>query len=59
MCGKLFLFQQVAKNMSDCWRILILFAVCLGLCGNATRDKVINFDVSGGAGAANYSGQGA
>jgi len=33
---KLFLFQQVAKNMSDCWRILILFAVCLTLCGNAT-----------------------
>jgi hypothetical protein len=57
--GKLFLFQQVAKNMSDCWRILILFAVCHGLCGNAPRDKVINFDVPGGAGAANYSGQGA
>ena len=40
-------------------RILILSAVCLGLCNTATQAQVINFDVPGGAGAANYSGQGA
>src|SRR5450631_2378152 len=40
-------------------RILILTAVCIGLCDNATRAQVLNFDVPGGAGAVNYSGQGA
>jgi hypothetical protein len=45
--------------MSTCWRILISAAVCLGLCNDATRAQVINFDVPGGADAANYSGQGA
>ena len=34
-------------------------AVYIGLCDNATRAQVINFDVPGGAGAVNYSGQGA
>ena len=34
-------------------------AVCLALCGPAAKAQVINFDVPGGASAANYSGQGA
>ncbi|HMD53291.1 MAG TPA: hypothetical protein VKJ65_01930, partial [Phycisphaerae bacterium] len=34
-------------------------AVCILLCDHATQAQVINFDVPGGAGAANYSGQGA
>src|SRR5271170_5311994 len=41
------------------WRIFILAAVCILLCDHATQAQVINFDVPGGAGAANYSGQGA
>ena len=45
--------------MNTHWRFLILAALCIGLCGNATQAQVINFDVPGGAGAANYSGQGA
>ncbi|HLZ53885.1 MAG TPA: hypothetical protein VKS19_05350, partial [Verrucomicrobiae bacterium] len=45
--------------MKTAWRILILSALCLGPGGSATRAQVINFDVPGGAGAANYSGQGA
>ncbi|MGA9777598.1 MAG: hypothetical protein WBS33_04940 [Verrucomicrobiia bacterium] len=45
--------------MSTPWKILILSALCLGLCGTATWAQVINFDVPGGAGATNYSGQGA
>src|SRR5580692_8938350 len=40
-------------------KLFLLFAVWIGLWGNATRAQVINFDVPGGAGAANYSGQGA
>jgi hypothetical protein len=40
-------------------RILTLSAVCLGLCNTTTHAQVINFDVPGGASAANYSGQGA
>ena len=34
-------------------------AVLLAFCGVMTHAQVINFDVPGGAGAANYSGQGA
>jgi hypothetical protein len=45
--------------MNTRWRFLILTALCIGLGGNATRAQVINFDVPGGAGAVNYSGQGA
>jgi hypothetical protein len=37
----------------------ILTAACLILCVQASQAQVINFDVPGGAGAANYSGQGA
>src|SRR5580692_392193 len=40
-------------------KLFLLFAVWIGLCGDASRAQVINFDVPGGAGAANYSGQGA
>jgi hypothetical protein len=45
--------------MTTHWKILILAIVCVGLCDNAIRAQVINFDVPGGAGAVNYSGQGA
>ncbi|HEV2437673.1 MAG TPA: fibronectin type III domain-containing protein [Verrucomicrobiae bacterium] len=45
--------------MNTTSRILILSALCLGLSGSATWAQVINFDVPGGAGAANYAGQGA
>ena len=45
--------------MNTTLRILILSAACFGLCNATTRAQVINFDVPGGAGAANYSGQGA
>jgi hypothetical protein len=38
---------------------LVLVAAVALLCSNPTRAQVINFDVPGGAGAANYSGQGA
>ena len=34
-------------------------ALCVILCSRAIQAQVINFDVPGGAGAANYSGQGA
>jgi hypothetical protein len=47
------------EEMNTHWRFLILTALCIGLGGNATRAQVINFDVPGGAGAVNYSGQGA
>jgi hypothetical protein len=41
-------------------RVLIWFAVlCFWGLGNKARAQVINFDVPGGAGAANYYGQGA
>ena len=40
-------------------KLLLLFAMWIGLCGHTSRAQVINFDVPGGAGAANYSGQGA
>ncbi|HUA37080.1 MAG TPA: hypothetical protein VMA35_01620 [Candidatus Sulfopaludibacter sp.] len=40
-------------------KILRRSLVALALCGAMTRAQVINFDVPGGAGAANYSGQGA
>jgi len=36
-----------------------LLVVCLFICGEVTHAQVINFDVPGGAGAANFSGQGA
>ncbi len=45
--------------MNAIWRNFILSAICLGLSGRAGWAQVINFDVPGGAGAANYSGQGA
>ncbi len=45
--------------MNTHWRILILAAVYILLCDHAIQAQVINFDVPGGAGAANYSGQGA
>jgi hypothetical protein len=45
--------------MNITWKALILSALCIGLCDTATLAQVINFDVPGGAGAANYSGQGA
>ena len=45
--------------MTTHWRIFILAAVCIMPGGDALRAQVINFDVPGGAGAANYSGQGA
>lgn len=45
--------------MNTSWKISVLSAVSLALCGAVTQAQVINFDVPGGAGAANYSGQGA
>jgi hypothetical protein len=45
--------------MNIIWRNVILSVVCLELSDRAVRAQVINFDVRGGAGAANYSGQGA
>src|SRR5580692_11010328 len=45
--------------MNTHWKILILVAVYIGSRDNATQAQVINFDVPGGAGAVNYSGQGA
>src|ERR1700676_4662263 len=39
--------------------ILTLMALCVILCSHAIQAQVVNFDVPGGAGAANYSGQGA
>src|SRR3974390_778453 len=45
--------------MKNNCKTLILLALCIGLCDTATLAQVINFDVPGGAGAANYSGQGA
>ncbi len=38
---------------------LFVAAVCVGMCGGEARGQVINFNVPGGAGATNYSGQGA
>jgi hypothetical protein len=40
-------------------KILPLMALCTILCDSTSRAQVVNFDVPGGAGAANYSGQGA
>jgi hypothetical protein len=40
-------------------KILILAVLFAILCSRAIQAQVINFDVPGGAGAANYSGQGA
>jgi hypothetical protein len=40
-------------------KLLLLIAMWIGLCGYSSRAQVINFDVPGDAGAANYSGQGA
>ncbi len=40
-------------------RLLVLAAALLGLNGESIQAQVINFDVPGGAGAVNYSGQGA
>jgi hypothetical protein len=48
-----------AENINTSWTVLTGSAVLLALCGALTRAQVINFDVSGSAGAANYSGQGA
>ena len=45
--------------MNPRWSTSLLIAVGFVLGINATRAQVINFDVPGGAGAANYSGQGA
>jgi len=45
--------------MNAYWRILILAAIGIVPGANITQAQVINFDVPGGAGAANYSGQGA
>jgi len=38
---------------------VILAAIGIGLSSSETQGQVVNFDVPGGAGAANYSGQGA
>ncbi len=41
-------------------RSILILAVLTGLmCSRAVEAQVVNFDVPGGAGAANYSGQGA
>jgi hypothetical protein len=40
-------------------KLLILAAVCIRLFAGTTQAQVVNFDVPGGAGAVNYSGQGA
>ncbi len=40
-------------------KILVLVTLCGIFCGRLLQAQVINFDVPGGAGAANYSGQGA
>ena len=45
--------------MNTSWSLPSLTAVCLGLLATLAQAQVINFDVPGGAGAANYSGQGA
>ena len=45
--------------MTTHWNVVILVAVCIGLCDIQSWAQVINFDVPGGAGAVNYSGQGA
>ena len=47
------------KTSKAGWASRMLAVVCLLLCGYAVRAQVINFDVPGGAGAVNYSGQGA
>ena len=41
------------------WKMLILMVLFWILCEIPARAQVINFDVPGGAGAVNYSGQGA
>lgn len=45
--------------MNTVCRNIVLAGVCLGLSKLVVQAQVINFDVPGGAGAANYSGQGA
>src|SRR5260370_22407646 len=47
------------QNTNARWRILLLTVVTVVFSGHPTQAQVINFDVPGGAGAVNYSGQGA
>src|SRR5216684_2784206 len=47
------------QNTDAHWRILLLTVASVVFCGHPTQAQVINFDVPGGAGAVNYSGQGA
>jgi hypothetical protein len=45
--------------MNTCWGTSLLVVAGILLRVNSTWAQVVNFDVPGGAGAANYSGQGA